>query len=318
MSSSRLNAVGLFAGIGGIERGLMKAGFEVSLANEIDPYAAISYLENYKHDLIVGDISDLQAERLPSPLSLLSGGFPCQPFSVAGQRKGFEDSRGNVYWEIERLFNSVKPDVVFLENVKNLVTHDSGNTFRVIQESLEKANYFVRYQVLNASTHGNIPQNRERIYIVAFRSKKSWESFSFPEPIPLTSRLSDFIDFDSKVDDKYYYGPKNPFFDELEKDVNDSQTVYQWRRKYVRANKTGVCPTLTANMGMGGHNVPIIKAKHGIRKLTPMECLRLMGFDDFVLPEGLVDSRIYKQAGNAVVVPVIQRIAKEIKSALEV
>jgi DNA (cytosine-5)-methyltransferase 1 len=312
----RLLLAGLFAGIGGIERGFEQAGFTPVIANELDPFAAKTYRANYTHELAEGDIANFQSSSLPKGLSVLSGGFPCQPFSVAGYRKGFDDHRGNIFWEIERLYLESRPDVVFLENVKNLVGHDGGNTFAVITASLEDAGYTVLAKVLNAKDYGNIPQNRERIYIVAFRSSKAATAFEWPEKIELTTKLSDVIDFNKKVDEKYYY-EGSFFYDKLAASIKRSDTVYQWRRHYVRENMSGVCPTLTANMGMGGHNVPLIKTKHGIRKLTPEECFRLMGFEKLVRPEGMAESRLYKQAGNAVVVPVIRRIAEQIKIALE-
>lgn len=317
MPNTDLTVAGLFAGIGGIERGFAEAGFKTVIANELDPYASKTYRANYKHELVEADIAEFGSENLPDGLTVLTGGFPCQPFSVAGYRKGFDDHRGNVFWEIERLYNDKKPDVVFLENVKNLRGHDNGNTFAVIKASLEDAGYHVTAEVLNSKTHGNIPQNRERIYIVAFKSEKAFNNFAWPSEIPLTTKLSDLIDFESKLDDKYYYTPeKTSFYNKLASTMVRSDTVYQWRRQYVRENMSGVCPTLTANMGMGGHNVPLVRTRHGIRKLTPDECFRLMGFKEVVHPEGMAESRLYKQAGNAVVVPVIKRLAENIKKAL--
>jgi DNA (cytosine-5)-methyltransferase 1 len=316
VGTRELTVAGLFAGVGGIETGFARAGFSPVIANELDPYASRTYRANYSHELIEGDIAEFESSKLPDNLTVLTGGFPCQPFSVAGYRKGFDDHRGNVFWEIERLYVDKKPDVVFLENVKNLRGHDGGNTFAVIKASLEDAGYTVLAEVLNAKDYGNIPQNRERIYIVAFRSAKAAEAFEWPSKLELTTKLSDVIDFDRKVDDKYYY-EDSFFYDKLAASIKRSDTVYQWRRQYVRENMSGVCPTLTANMGMGGHNVPLILAKHGIRKLTPAECFRLMGFENLSIPDGMAESRLYKQAGNAVVVPVIRRIAEQIKIALE-
>ena len=329
---SSLSVVGLFAGVGGIEKGFAQAGFDIVAANEIDEYAAVTYSLNHSHLLVVDDISNVNGnDLLPKKhkVNVLTGGFPCQPFSVAGYRKGFEDSRGNVFWEIHRLIRELDPDVVFLENVKNLESHDQGKTFETIIQALEgkvadpkgkflKRGYFVKSMVLNSKDFG-IPQNRERIYIVAFKNKAAFEKFNFPASKSTKSgypQLEDFIDFNSKVDDKYYYDERRPFYAELAAGVTEKGVVYQWRRKYVRANKSGVCPTLTANMGMGGHNVPIIKSSFGIRKLTPSECFALMGFEGTVFPEGMADSRLYKQAGNAVVVPVIKAIAEEIRKAL--
>jgi DNA (cytosine-5)-methyltransferase 1 len=248
---------------------------------------------------------------------VLTGGFPCQAFSVAGYRKGFKDPRGNVFWEIIRLLDQKKPEVVFLENVKNLSSHDRGKTFRVILESLSEIGYYVKFAVLNANEYGGVPQNRERIYIVGFRTKKYYNNFSFPGPLKAKPKLQDFIDFDKKVSDDFYYEDKY-MAKELRKSITRTDTVYQWRRHYVRENKNGLCPTLTANMGTGGHNVPLILSKFGIRKLTPRECFNLMGFPrSFKLPKNLANSHLYKQAGNAVVVGVIERIATNILASLQ-
>lgn len=308
---------GLFGGVGGIELGFEKAGFDILWANEFDEKASITYKENHKHELLVDDIHNVRPEQLPD-IDILTGGFPCQAFSVAGYRKGFEDERGNLFFEILRLAIAKQPRVIFMENVKNLVSHDSGNTFKVIRESLLENGYLVKDKVLNASEYGNIPQNRERIYIVAFKNALDYEKFTFPEPISLTKKLSDVIDFYTKVEAKFYYTPeKCIFYDQLKESITSENTIYQWRRKYVRENKSGVCPTLTANMGTGGHNVPLIFTEKGIRKLTPKECFNIQGFpQDFQLPN-LANSHLYKQAGNSVVVPVIERIANNIKYALE-
>lgn len=311
------DVVGLFSGVGGIELGFQNAGFNVIWSNEIDEKAAITYKENHHHKLVVGDIEEIPSEVVPDHNILLAG-FPCQAFSVAGYRKGFADERGNVFFQVARLLRDKRPEIVFLENVKNLVGHDGGNTFRVILETLETFGYHVKHKVLNGMEYGNVPQNRERIYIVGFQDKKIYEKFSFPDPIPLTKKLKDVIDYESKVDDKYYYTKeKYKFYPELEKSMKNPDTLYQWRRVYVRENKSNVSPTLTANMGTGGHNVPLVLTDHGIRKLTPKECFMLQGFpENFVLPE-LANSHLYKQAGNSVVVPVIERIAKNIKVAIK-
>ena len=161
--------------------------------------------------------------------------------------------------------------------------------------------------------YGNIPQNRERVYIVGFKSKEYYNKFEFPIPIKLTLKVNDLLE--KNVDEKYYYNGK-PLFNKIKDFVNHEGRVYQWRRQYVRENKSGVCPTLTANMGTGGHNVPIIKDKRGIRKLTPIECARIQGFPvSYKLPK-LADSALYKQFGNSVSVPVIEEIGKQMMKAM--
>ena len=185
-------------------------------------------------------------------------------------------------------------------------------------EALEQNGYFVKHKVMNSADYGNIPQNRERIYVIAFKNETVYHNFDFPQPKQLTTLLKDLVQYNEKVDSKYYYtADKCKFYDELKENVIHSDTTYQWRRVYVRENKSNLCPTLTANMGTGGHNVPIIKAKHGIRKLTPRECFNLQGYpENYILPEQMSNTRLYKQAGNSVVVPVVELIALNIKKAL--
>lgn len=315
-----------FAGVGGIDKGFeMTNRFKIVYANEYDPYPAQTYDANFDVKVDVRDIKDVSGTEIPD-FDVMVGGFPCQAFSIAGYREGFEDKkgRGTLFFELLRIIDEKKalgkqPKIVFFENVKNLVGHDGGNTFRVIKCELEQRGYIISAQVLNACEYGNIPQNRERIYIVGFLDKAYADRFHFPQPIELTTRLSDCIDFNNRVDEKYYYTEeKCPFYSTLAEGMNSSETVYQWRRVYVRENKSNLCPTLTANMGTGGHNVPLIKCKTGIRKLTPKECFNLQGFPkDFKLPENASNTRLYKQAGNSVVVAVINKIAENIVRALE-
>ena len=313
-----------FAGVGGIDLGFERAGFEVVYANEIDPYPVQTYETNFNLKVDNRDIHEVKANEIPD-FDIMVGGFPCQAFSLAGYRQGFDDKqgRGTLFFELVRLLKEKaemdkQPSVVFFENVKNLVSHDNGRTFQVILNELDKLGYKVQSNVLNASEYGDIPQNRERIYIVGFLDQDKYDRFHFPLPTMLETKLSDVIDFETQQDEKYYYTPdKCKFYDTLKEGMVHNDTIYQWRRVYVRENKSNVCPTLTANMGTGGHNVPLIKTKLGIRKLTPKECFNLQGFPyDFILPETLSNTRLYKQAGNSVVVSVIERIAKNIMKTL--
>jgi DNA (cytosine-5)-methyltransferase 1 len=333
-----LKTINLFSGVGGIELGFAQAGFDPIFGNEIDPYAASTYRENHGSPLLVDDVVNVNSNSILDTIrssgftatkdgilgQVLTAGFPCQPFSVAGLRKGFDDERGNVFWEILRLIDELKPTVVLLENVKNLKQHDEGRTFETIVSALRGevsspdgvtlgSPYKVKSAILNAKDFG-IPQNRERVYMVAFKDQEAFNSFRFPEGEAPSSGSNWILRTD--VDQKYFYTSKTPFFDELSSEVTKPGTFYQWRRKYVRSNKSDLCPTLTANMGMGGHNVPLIRSEGGIRKLTPMECFDLMGFPSIRLPNKLADSRLYKQAGNSVVVPVVTAIARQIKIAL--
>ena len=314
-----LTCASFFAGVGGIDLGFEQAGFKTVYANEFDEYAADTFECNFKIKVDRRDIHDVPAKEIPD-FDVLLAGFPCQAFSIAGYRQGFDDEkgRGDLFFELIRIMEEKKPRIAFFENVKNLVSHDNGNTFRVICDQLDSLGYRYLNQVMNACEYGDVPQNRERIYIVAFRDKEDYANFSLPKSIPLKKTVKDVIGFDDKVDSKYYYTSKNcNFYTELKRNMKNPDTVYQWRRVYVRENKSNLVPTLTANMGTGGHNVPLIlTGDKKIRKLTPQECFNVQGFPKtFKLPEQS-NGRLYKQAGNSVVVPVIKRIAIEIEKAV--
>ena len=165
--------------------------------------------------------------------------------------------------------------------------------------------------------YGNIPQNRERIYIVAFKNEEQYKNFDFPKPVELSTKLNDLIDYKTKIDSKYYYTSESfSHYNILKESITNRNTLYQWRRVYVRENKSGVSPTLTANMGTGGHNVPLVLTDNGIRKLTPQECFSIQGFpSSFKLPD-IANTHLYKQAGNSVSVTVIYAIARQIANTL--
>ena len=200
----KLNVGSLYAGVGGLCLGLKNAGFNIEWANEFDKFACQTYRENFSHALYEGDVWNLEPSELPK-IDLLAGGFPCQPFSIAGYRKGFEDDRGNHFFRMIEYIEIHEPKVVFFENVKNLVSHDSGNTIRVIMNTLTQIGYDYHLKVLNTREHGNLPQNRERIFIIAFKKDENNYSqyFRFPEPIKLTKSVGDLLE--NEVDDKYYY-----------------------------------------------------------------------------------------------------------------
>jgi len=316
-SQKQYRTLDLFAGIGGIRIGFEKAGFKTVFANDFDKQCKTIYDLNFKDSkLIVEDIKKIGIDDLPE-FDFLLAGFPCQAFSIAGYREGFEDKkgRGNLFFDIEKILRKRKPEGFLLENVKNLRGHDNGRTFEIISRKLDNLGYHVKSRILNSADYGGVPQNRERIYIIGFKNKKHAERFSFPAPALLKTKVSGL--FEESVPQKYYYNDK-PLFARLKRYPFSKNTVYQWRRQYVRENKKGLCPTLTANMGTGGHNVPIIKDEKGIRKLTPLECARLQGFPaDYKLPRNLPDSTLYKQIGNSVTVTVIEAIAREIKKVME-
>ncbi|MFA5946369.1 MAG: DNA cytosine methyltransferase [Patescibacteria group bacterium] len=308
--------VDLFAGVGGIRIGFERAGFKTVFANDFDQPCKVTYDLNFKDSkLVVEDIRKLGIDDLPD-FDFLLGGFPCQAFSIAGHRQGFDDKkgRGNLFFDVARIIEERRPAGFLLENVKNLKSHDEGKTFRIISEILEDLGYHVKVKVLNSMEYGNVPQNRERIYIVGFKNKSYTDKFEFPQPVKLTKKVTDLLE--KNVPEKYYYNGK-PLFAKLKNFVKEIGKVYQWRRQYVRENKKNVCPTLTANMGMGGHNVPIIKDEKGIRKLTPLECARIQGFPSSYRLPALSDSSLYKQFGNSVTVTVIEAVAKQMMKAMQ-
>lgn len=313
--SANLKTIDLFAGVGGIRLGFEKAGFKTVFANDFESKCKHTYDINFDDTpLTVEDIRNIKINDLPE-FDFLLGGFPCQAFSIAGYRQGFKDEkgRGNLFFDVARIIEARKPEGFLLENVKNLKNHDEGRTFKIIQDTLESLGYHIKSKVLNTMEYGNVPQNRERIYIVGFKNKTYSENFSFPEPITLTKQIVHILD--ERVPEKYYYNGK-PLYEKLKDYVVEQNRVYQWRRQYVRENKSGVCPTLTANMGTGGHNVPIVKDKKGIRKLTPRECARIQGFPDSYILPNISDAALYKQFGNSVSVPVLESIARKMLEAL--
>lgn len=318
----KLLVVSLFAGMGGIDHALHQTGcFQTVFANEIDDYPARVMEANFPLKVDRRDIRNVLPEDIPY-VDVIAFGFPCQPYSIAGKQEGFDDKkgRGDLFFEVMRLVHVKKPRILFAENVKNLVHHDGGKTFAAILNAMEAEGYKVAYKIMDAAEYGNVPQHRERVYIIGFREEADYNRFRFPDPIPLTTKLSDVIDFENPADPKYYYTPENhksEICEKLAAAIDDPNAVYQLRRVYVRKIKSGLIPTLTANMGTGGNNVPIIKTKYGIRELTPRECFNAMGFPKhFVLPEGLSDSRLYKMAGNSVCVTVVKRIAENIAEVI--
>lgn len=350
---TRLRVGSLFAGIGGICKAFDNAGSELIWANEIDKNACITYRANFDHKLYEDDIHNLTKKENICDIEkvdIITSGFPCQAFSIAGYQKGFDDPRGNLFFETAKIIDSIRPKVFLLENVRNLVGHDEGRTFEVIKDIIiNKLNYSFIPFIINSMDYGNIPQNRERIYIVGFKDEGKYDNFNgkigyynikeeedyrkmvnnrsktgiktldfrIPMPINLDKSIRDMID-KNKQDNYYYYGEDSRYYEKLSGSIISKDSIYQWRRTYVRENKSNVCPTLTANMGTGGHNVPIIKDDYGIRKLTPRECFRFQGFDDnFILPD-IARGHLYKQAGNSVTITVMNRIAEEIIKSLGV
>lgn len=311
-----LRVASLFSGIGGIDLGFIQAGFEIVWANEFDQYACKTYRQNFGDTALVeSDIKDINPNDIPE-FDVLVAGFPCQPFSIAGKKKGFQDARGNLFFEIIRILKAKMPQVVFLENVPNLVEHDNGKTFMTIHNSLVELGYYIRYAVLDAKEYGNVPQTRKRVFIVAFLDLDKCQKFKYPEPIERTVSLNDIINRSIKHDDLYYYTANSFYFDDLKKIVTDKRALYKIEDAGVIKTKHYICPTLTANMGTFPDRVPVVLDDFGIRKITPQECLLLQGFPTDFRFKGIPLNSAYKQCGNSVVVTLIQRIAENIKESL--
>ena len=301
----------LFSGIGGIDLGFEQAGFEIAWANDMDASACKTYRHNFPNThLIESDVRDIDPRTL-SNIDVLVAGFPCQPFSIMGYRRGFKDPRGNLFFEISRFIDIKRPRVVFLENVRNLMEHDNGKTFLVIYNTLAQFGYSVKYKVINA-TDVNIPQNRARIFIVAFLNIEDCDRFAFPEVMPLEASVEDIIDRSVKHDDIYYYGSSSRYFKELDAKIVDKTGIYRIDDSGVATRKWDICPTLKANMGTYPDRVPIIRDDFGIRRLTPMECLAFQGYPKDYAFKGVSLESAYKQCGNTVCVPVVRSIADNI------
>ena len=322
-------SVDLFAGIGGIRLGFDKAfkkDIETVFVSEWDKKAQETYRANFKDKFdIQGDITQIEEKKIPQHDILLAG-FPCQAFSLAGLKKGFEDARGTLFFDVARIAEYHKPKVIFCENVKNLVNHDRGKTFKVIRRILENLGYKVYEKILNSKNFG-VPQNRERIYIVAFREDIDSSDFSFPEETADSKVIADIME-EKEVSPKYYLS-----------DVYLDSLVRHKERHESKGNGFGyeikkldeIANTLVCG-GMGKERNLIIDRrltnftpvthikgkinKKYIRKMTPREWARLQGFpDDFKIV--VADTHLYKQFGNSVTVSVIEAIAKKIKKVLE-
>ena len=267
----------LFCGIGGIDIAFKQAGYDIVWANEYDAAACKTYRHNFGDSYLVeADIRKVSVADIPN-FDVLTAGFPCQPFSIAGRQRGFEDKRGNLFFEITRIVDAKRPKVIFLENVPNLMEHDEGRTFLVIFNSLAQFGYSVYYKVMIANEYGNLPQIRKRIYIVAVRDDIAHRSYQHPEPTELTLHSTDIIHRGERQNDVYYYNDTQ-MFDYLASKMRDRNAIYRITDTEVRWTKNQMCPTLTANMGTYPDRVPVVWDDFGIRKLTLRECLDFQGF----------------------------------------
>ncbi len=313
-----MDFIDLFCGTGAFSYVLEKYNYKCVLSNDmVNESEAIYNLNMTSNIFKLKNLNDFNVSIEIPKHELLCGGFPCQPFSIAGEKKGFEDERSNVFWKIVEILRVHKPKIIILENVKNLTSHDCGNTFTIIKENLEKVGYHIKYNILDTSKITSVPQHRERIYIVGFLDIELYNNFNFNFDEVKLNPISKYLEDD--VPKKYYYTDKLKVYEEIKNNVIkhvNTNTVYQYRRYYVRENKSNCCPTLTANMGSGGHNVPLIKDDFGIRKLTPRECFNLQGFPTSYKLPSISDSKLYKLAGNAVSVPVVELIIKKINEII--
>ena len=301
----------LFSGIGGIDIGFLKAGYDVAWANEIDKYACQTYNFNFpKSRLIIGDIRKVDFSVLED-IDILTAGFPCQPFSVCGKQKGFDDDRGNLFFEIMNVADCKKPKIIFLENVANLIEHDNGRTFNIIHNELASRDYCIRYLAADACDYG-LPQHRTRTYIVAFQSFKDCNQFMFPAKVDNNRKIFDVIDRNVRAQDIYYVPCKSEKYTKLNKVMTDENQIYRFSDYGIQKSTGGISFTLKANMGTWYDRIPFVRDNFGIREITPAECLALQGFpSDYGFPNIPLKEQ-YKQCGNTVCVPVIESIAKNI------
>ena len=303
MSKTNFKFIDLFAGIGGIRIPFDELNGDCVFSSEFDKYAAQTYSENFGH-FPHGDITKIDVDEIPKH-DLLLAGFPCQAFSMAGKRKGFEDTRGTLFFNIEKILEARKPKAFLLENVRGLINHDNGKTFQTIQNVLsnkKKLNYNIHFKILNAKDFG-LPQNRSRIFIVGFKNKAK---FSFPEPLNTQTKLSSILQ--KRVQSKYTIS--NLLWDShqkrrernLKRGVGFGYSLVKRDAAYTR--------TISSRYYKDGSEILLDQPGKNPRKLTPREALRLQGFpDSFVMP--VSDNQAYKQVGNAVPVNVVRQIAKE-------
>ena len=334
MIENKIRAGALFSGIGGFCLGFKQQGIETEWAVENDLAAVSTYNANLggnkvlNRDGIPFSIKELGvvSHRVQS-VDILHAGFPCQSFSVAGDRKGFNDPRGQLFYEIIRLlkeFGEDRPSVLLLENSPNLRIGEGGRWFLELSNQIKKAGYWFREAnavELDSFDHTAVPQKRKRLFMVAFatnRFRNGKIDMNFPSSLPQKD-LAQYINFDGEVnDDSYYLDTNNKYYKMITEKIDDPRSVLQLRKYEVRDKGVNVVPTLTANMGQGGHNVPFILDKKGLRKLTEYECLRIQGFpSDYVFPEEVPRAKRYQQVGNSVVPPLINLIADRIKTKIQ-
>ena len=312
-----IKVASMFSGIGGIDLAFQQAGFDIVWSNEKDTAACKTYKCNFSSvNLVENDVRNIDIYDIPA-FDVLVAGFPCQSFSTAGFQKGFKDPRGNLFFEIIKVIKMHNPKIVFLENVENIIEHDGQKTFLRIFNELAECGYDVKYKTLQPYEYSGIPQRRKRIFIVAFKSLELCDKFSFPKECEDKKSIFDIIDFSQKQHKVYYYDDSYANFDNLISVVKRGK-IYSIRNDGSVSCSGKTCPTLIAGMGKFPDRIPVIRDDYGIRKLTVRECLRFQGFPDtYNISRDVSIEDAYKQIGNAVCVPVVQRIASEIMKILE-
>ena len=327
-------SIDLFAGIGGIRKGFENAfGEDIStvFVSEWDKFAQKTYIANYKDDFeIAGDITKIDEKDIPE-FDICLAGFPCQAFSLAGKRMGFEDDykglcRGTLFQDVVRICEYHKPKVIFCENVKGLTIHDGGRTFKVIKRAFEQIGYTVYDKVLNSKDFG-VPQNRERIYIVAFRNDIDSSKFEFPVGTDSETKIKDIME-EEVVSVKYYLS--TTYLDTLKRHKERHEAKGNGFGYEIRDINGQAGAIVCGGMGRERNLIvdkrlkdftPVTHIKgevnrEGIRKMTPREWARLQGFPDSFKLE-LADTHLYKQFGNSVTVNVIEAIAERIREVLK-
>jgi DNA (cytosine-5)-methyltransferase 1 len=305
--------IDLFAGIGGFRLALEAAGAECVFSSEWDKESQATYSKNYGV-LPDGDITQIDSSEIPSH-DILCGGFPCQAFSISGKQKGFDDSRGTLFYDVARIAKDKKPKVLFLENVKNLVRHDGGTTFKVILQTLDEIGYDVFTKVLRSSDFG-LPQARERIYIVAFRKDLEVQSFAFPDGSEKTKVIADVLE-EVPIGSPYDINRSDIFLNEPFGEILDPRKPKQIGKINKGGQGERIYSTLAAGITLSAYGGGAA-AKTGaylvdgrVRKLTPRECARLQGFPEtFVIHPN--PRYAYKQFGDSVSVPVLSAIFENI------
>ena len=310
--------IDLFAGLGGFRISLESLGAKCVYSNEWDIPAQEVYAANFG-DVPEGDITKVDAQSVPDH-DILCAGFPCQAFSISGKQRGFEDSRGTLFFDVARIVREKQPKVVFLENVKNFATHDQGRTLQVVQATMEELGYNFNYKVLNAVDYG-VPQKRERIYMVCFRKDLAVTSFKYPKPFPLTKHVEDFLLDDEIAVKKLYVNRPDTFYNgNLDNCYSNSSIRLgivnkggQGERIY---STKGIAITLSAYGGGAFAKTGGYLVNGQPRRLHPRECARIMGYpDSYIIAKN--NNQAYKQFGNSVVIDVLQYIAVEIGKALK-